>query len=200
MHNAPGVEPEGRSPQWFPSPRQLSDKTPAAMTYLGTDRWLSDKTPSPVSILREHSGFGLALIWLVRSAAPSIIILSSLLTAMNCQPSLARLMASAAEKTWSPHGSFCALGGLADAGQRGLEDFLAGERSIGSTHRVGQVVGADENGIQAGYRVDLVGDLDGFDVLGLDDDQDLVVGPFVIFLGRGAELRECMPPPMERLP
>ena len=37
-----------------------------------------------------------------------------------------------------------------------------------------------------GHGVDLVGDLDGADVLGLDDDEDLVVGVPVVLLGRGA--------------
>ena len=37
--------------------------------------------------LASASAFGFGLIWFVRSAAPSSIIFSSLLTAMNCQPS-----------------------------------------------------------------------------------------------------------------
>ncbi len=80
------------------------------------------------------------------------------------------------------------LSGLADPRERGLESFLAGERAVGRPHRVAQVVGTDEYGVEAGHGIDLVGDLDRIDVLGLDDDEDLVVGAAVVFLGRCAEI------------
>ena len=51
-----------------------------------------------------------------------------------------------------------------------------GGRVVGGPHRAGEVVGADEDGVDAGDGIDRVGDLDGGDVLGLDDDEDLVVG------------------------
>ena len=61
------------------------------------------------SILGQVLGIGLAadLSW-SRSAAPSSIILSSLPTAMNCQPSRARRKASAAVRTCRPQGGGCA--------------------------------------------------------------------------------------------
>ena len=69
------------------------------------------------------------------------------------------------------------LGRLADPRQGRLEQSpCSGGVPSAASHRVAQVVGTDEHGVDAGHGVDLVGDLDGLDVLGLDDDEDLVVG------------------------
>ena len=57
-----------------------------------------------------------------------------------------------------------------------------------SPHRLEEVVGADEKGVDAGDGEDLVGPLDRVDVFGLDDDEDLVVGPLVIRAGVGAKI------------
>ena len=55
-------------------------------------------------------------------------------------------------------------------------------------HAGGQVVGADEDGVDAGHGEDLVGVLDGLDVLALQDDEQLVVGLGVIVVGGGVEV------------
>jgi len=83
-------------------------------------------------------------------------------------------------------GDSMALGCLEDSRQGPLEHLLRGHGSVGRAHRVGQVVGSDEDGVDAGHGVDLIGHIDGSNVLGLDDDQDLVVGVAVILFGGGA--------------
>ena len=53
----------------------------------------------------------------------------------------------------------------------------------------------DEHGVEAGHGIDLVGDLNGRDMLGLDYNEDLVVGTAVVFLGRRAEIERVHPAP-----
>ena len=97
----------------------------------------------------------------------------------------ARRRASAAVRTCRPQGScWRAAASRMRVSVPSMASF--GHGAVGGSHRVGQVVGADEDGVDAGDGVDLVGDLDGLDVLGLDDDEDLVVGVLVVLLGRAA--------------
>src|SRR5262249_1398172 len=81
------------------------------------------------------------------------------------------------------------LRSLADASERRLEGLLARWRPIGGAQGIGQVMRADEHRIEAGYGINLVGDLHSLDVLGLDHDQDFLVSAFVILLGRGTEVQ-----------
>src|SRR5208337_5587050 len=68
-------------------------------------------------------------------------------------------------------GDSLALGGLEYPRQGSLEHLLRGHGSVGRAHRIGQVVGSDEAGVDARHGVDLIGHIDGSNVLGLDDDQ-----------------------------
>ena len=88
-----------------------------------------------------------------------------------------------------PAGKPVALGGFADAGERRLEQLLSGLRAVGGPHRISQVVRADEDGIDTGHRIDLVGDLHRLDVLGLNDDEDLVIRLAVVLGGGGPEIQ-----------
>jgi glycosyltransferase involved in cell wall biosynthesis len=72
---------------------------------------------------------------------------------------------------------------LANAGEGVFHLLLAGRSAVRSAHGPSEVVGTDEDRVDAGDGVNLIGNLDSGDVLGLDHNQDLVVRSFVVFLG-----------------
>src|SRR5207245_6010327 len=60
--------------------------------------------------------------------------------------------------------------------------------AVGAAHAGGQVVGADENRVDAGHGENGVGILDGGDVLALQHHENLVVGAGKVFVGGGVEV------------
>ena len=115
--------------------------------------------------------------------------LSSLLMAMNCQPSSIRIFASSTLKQWMPAGDLRAF--LQVARMCFIACLVASPRAACRpcvAHARGQVVGADEDGVDAGHGEDRVGVLDRLDVLALEDDEHFVVGLGVVVGGGGAEV------------
>ena len=66
--------------------------------------------------------------------------------------------------------------------------LAAGRLAVLAAHAGGQVVGADEDGVDAGHGKDGVGVLDGRDVLALEDDEQFLVGVGEVVGGGGAEI------------
>src|SRR5207253_5333967 len=64
-----------------------------------------------------------------------------------------------------------------------------GRLAVRAAHAGGQIVGADEHGVDAGDRENLVEVADGLDVLALQDDQDFVVGVGVVIGRVGVEVQ-----------
>ena len=107
---------------------------------------------------------------------------------MNCQPSSIRILASSMLKVWIPAGTLIRLqparmsasACLKTSGWGGLPDRIA--------HARGQVVGPDEDGVDAGDGVHRVEVADRVDVLALQDDEEFVVGAGVVLGRRGREV------------
>ena len=121
--------------------------------------------------------------------APSLMNFSSLLTAMNCQPSAIRDFASSTLNVWMPAGDADPLAARQDVRQRLLEHLGRRRLAVGVAHARGQVVRADEDRVDAGHREHLVEVPHRLDVLALEDDEHLVVGLRVVVGGRGGEVQ-----------
>ena len=87
--------------------------------------------------------------------------LSSLPTAMNWKPSPGTAQGICGREDVESAGDSLALGGLEDPRQGSPRTPPSGHGSVGRAHRVGQVVGSDEDGVDARHGVDLVGHIDG---------------------------------------
>ena len=115
------------------------------------------------SILGELFGLALGIELAGGVAAESSIILSSLPTAMNCQPSRARARASSAVRTCRPHGSRLRRAASRMRPSVASKSSLFGGEPSGPRIENARSLGPDEHGVETGHRVDLVGDLDGLD-------------------------------------
>src|SRR5260370_40414204 len=78
--------------------------------------------------------------------------------------------------------------------------FYAGRPAILAAHAGSQVVGADEDRVDAGYRENLIGVAHGLDVLTLQNHQDLVIGAGIIVDGRGREIERVDATPDTAVP
>ena len=102
---------------------------------------------------------------------PSSIIRSSLPMAMNCQPSSMRALRFLGAEAVDAGGDAVLLAGRQNVLHRLGGRLAAGRLAVLAPHARGQVVGADEDGVDARHREDRVGVLDRLDVLALQDDR-----------------------------
>ena len=116
--------------------------------------------------------------------APSIIKRSSLLMAMNCQPSAMRMLGLLDAERVDARRDADLFARREDRGERFLEHIRMRRLAVRAAHARGQIIRADEDGVDAGDREDLLEVAHRLDVLALEDDRDFVVRLGVV-VGRG---------------
>ncbi len=143
--------------------------TRAARLIVSTSTTSPAAAPSPLSV----------------AVAPSIIMRSSLLMAMNCHPSAMRIFASST-LMWMPAGTLLPAGG----GSRAPSAIASplGGRPSGLRMLAARSFRPTKMALDAGDGEDLVCVVDSLDVLALEDDEEGVVGVGVVVRGGGAEV------------